>query len=150
MSSARPYFVRRLRQNGPYARKVRSTFWTRGLILCAGCGDAAQWLGAQSGDEFRDAISCAQAAAERPVCSQSDVHFSLKSRGCFQAGQGGHKGRPKDPKDTPVGPKAPQRGPKVPPKQPKRAPKTAKRTPERQNIYAVVENVTTLHKSDIC
>ena len=51
------------------------------LILCAGCGDAAQWLGAESGDEFRDAISCAQAAAERPVCSQSDVHFSLKSRG---------------------------------------------------------------------
>ena len=108
MSSARLYFVRRLRQNGPYARKVTSTFWTRGLILCAGCGDAAQWLGAQSGDEFRDAISCAQAAAERPVCSQSDVHFSLKSRGCPQAGQGGRKGRQRTPKTPQWGQRHPK------------------------------------------
>ena len=26
-------------------------------------------------DEFREAIFCAQAAAERPICSESDVHF---------------------------------------------------------------------------
>ena len=110
-------------------------------LIAADAADAA--------DEFREAISCAQAAEIRPTCSENDVQFSIKSRRRPKGAQGAPKGShkcPKTPQGWPKGsqrtakgaqghPKGSQKDPKVGPREAKGSPKTPKGSQRDKDIY---------------